>query len=284
MKIGLVLVTYRMEMSIVLTKLKRYIDFFDKIVVVDNTPNNTQNCYNFFPNCEYFSTGENMGIAKAQNIGSLKIMDYGIDYLMYLDQDSSLDKKEFFKLKKSLKELKEIKLGAIGPRPVNSSTMQPYKGRFKNGKPFSSKNIIETTEIISSGMIIPVKVYKDVGGYEESLFIDGVDHEWCWRARTKGYKILMNQNVKLNHQVGEGDKFIFFIRFRVPAPIRTYYQYRNYFKLIKRSYVPVYWKISNAIKYVIKIIVYSFFFENGKEYRKHIMSGIIDGIRNNDGV
>jgi rhamnosyltransferase len=95
----------------------------------------------------------------------------------------------------------------------------------------------------------------------------------------KGYKIFMQKKARLDHQLGEGDVLILNIRFRVPQPIRAYYQYRNYFSLLTRNYVPTYWKISNGVKYFIKMFVYTLFFENRKEYRLNILNGIRHGIK-----
>lgn len=279
MEIGLVLVAYKIEHDILIDKMAKYTKYFDHCIVIDNTPNQEKTQLKLFQNCDYISLGENLGIARAQNIGSQRLIEKDVEYLMYLDQDSFLPKESFLIMKKKLKDLKGVKLGALGPQPINSSSNIPYKGRLVSGKPTKIKNVIELTEIISSGMIIPVSAFQSVGGYDEKLFIDGVDHEWCWRARIKGYRILMHSKAILEHQLGEGDKFIFGVRFRVPQPIRTYYQYRNYLLLTRRRYVPLYWKLSNALKYLIKIVVYCFFFDNQKEYASNIYRGIKDGIK-----
>lgn len=279
MEIGLVLVAYKIEQDVLIDKIEKYTTYFDYCIVVDNTPNKDKKQLKLFQNCEYISLGENLGIARAQNIGSQRLIEKDVEYLMYLDQDSFLTKESFFIMKKKLKSLKGVKLGAFGPQPVNTSSSIPYKGRIVSGKPTEIEDVIELSEIISSGMIIPVSVFQFVGGYDEKLFIDGVDHEWCWRAKEKGYRILMHSKAILEHQLGEGDKFIFGVRFRTPQPERTFYQYRNYFLLSTRKYVPLYWKLSNAIKYILKIFVYCLFFENQKEYAHHIYQGIKDGIK-----
>lgn len=113
-----------------------------------------------------------------------------------------------------------------------------------------------------------------------SLFIDGVDHEWCCRCNKimKG-RFFIAENEHLSHQLGEGDRCFLWKKVAIPTPFRTYYQFRNYFILICRGYVPLYWKISNGIKYIIKAFYYPIFISPRKEYLKNIYGGIRDGIK-----
>lgn len=39
-----------------------------------------------------------------------------------------------------------------------------------------------THHVMSSGSIIPLKKFREVGLYNDKLFIDFVESEWCWRA------------------------------------------------------------------------------------------------------
>ena len=114
---------------------------------------------------------------------------------------------------------------------------------------------------------------------DDGLFIDGVDHEWCWRGRRDGYRFFIDEHTPLSHKLGEGDRYFIFRKVAIPTPFRTYYQFRNYFKLLKRSYVPIYWKCSNGFKYLIKMFYFPFFVAPRKEYLKNIFRGIKDGIK-----
>jgi rhamnosyltransferase len=120
MKIGLILIAYKTNRAALFNKIEKYSKYFEYCIVVDNTPNGVKKNSMLFPNCQYVELGENLGIAKAQNIGSEKIIEKGVDYLMFLDQDSFLPFDDFITLKKSLEELRSVRLGAIGPQPINS--------------------------------------------------------------------------------------------------------------------------------------------------------------------
>jgi rhamnosyltransferase len=117
---------------------------------------------------------------------------------------------------------------------------------------------------------------------DDSLFIDGVDHEWCWRASFKlQLRFFIIESVILSHMLGEGDRHFLIRKVAIPTPFRTYFQFRNYFKLVKRNYVPIYWKFSNGFKYIIKYFYFSLMVKPRMEYFKMINKGIIDGLRNN---
>ena len=57
-----------------------------------------------------------------------------------------------------------------------------YQETKKRGKIFS-EDLTEVNELMSSTSLIPIEMFSKVGLLEETLFIDGVDHEWCWRAK-----------------------------------------------------------------------------------------------------
>ncbi|MEJ0107143.1 MAG: hypothetical protein WDO19_33470 [Bacteroidota bacterium] len=60
----------------------------------------------------------------------------------------------------------------------------------------------ETIAVITSGSLIQLDAWKETGGYNETLFIDEVDHEYCYRVKEKGYKVIQVNHVILNHQLG----------------------------------------------------------------------------------
>jgi rhamnosyltransferase len=119
----------------------------------------------------------------------------------------------------------------------------------------------------------------DVGGFDESLFIDGVDHEWCWRAWHKSqWRSFVVEDAKINHQLGEGDKKVASRSIAIASPFRMYYQFRNYLWLCRRDYVPGYWKKKNGVKYLVKLFYFPICIAPRAMYLKHIIHGVIRGL------
>lgn len=284
-KIGAIIVLYNPNLDLLKKSISVLRNQINHICIVDNTP-----CCsidgNFFEdvdnNIKYVPLGKNLGIAEAQNIGIKWIKDIpNIEYVFFLDQDSIIEFNTIQILSDKYDYLVEkgYNVGGVGPRPFNREQRKEYSGSVKKGKRIDD-NITEVTELISSASLIPVKFFEIVGDMDSSLFIDGVDHEWCWRCtKTTGARFFICENTLLSHKLGEGDHNFFLRKVSISTPFRTYFQFRNYFILLKRNYVPLYWKLSNGFKYCIKFLYYPLFITPRKEYLKNMWRGLRDGIK-----
>jgi rhamnosyltransferase len=83
------------------------------------------------------------------------------------------------------------------------------------------------TQAIASGMMIPSRVFAQVGFMDEKLFIYWVDMEWGWRARAKGFTIIGCADVVIEHSLADGVKKFGSKWYYVRLPIRHYYMVRN---------------------------------------------------------
>lgn len=278
-----VLVLYNPDIKLINPVIQSIISQVDLLWISDNTPSPVKIPIidEFQEKIIYKKMDGNIGIAAAQNYGIKYAIENNYKYLYYLDQDSISPKNIISELKSKYEYLKakNYNIGAVGPKPFNRGENKDYNGSIKKGVKIEN-NILEVTELISSASFIEVSTFKEVGMMEEKLFIDGVDHEWCWRGRFYHKKrFFIAENIKLSHQLGEGDRRFLWKKVAIPTPFRTYYQYRNYFILLKRNYVPLYWKMSNGIKYSIKLFYFPLCISPRISYLKRIFKGIKDGIR-----
>lgn len=282
-KVGCIIVLYNPNVPMLFKILNEISNQVSMIYVIDNSTTDNQLDFSSYRNVFFEKLGNNIGIASAQNIGLKFFKDY--DYVLFLDQDSIPPENLVSTLLKNYLFLlgENIDVGAVGPRPFNRGENKKYEGGIKKGEKLYH-NITEVGELISSSSLISVENFNKVGLLEDDLFIDAVDHEWCWRAKAIGnYRFFIIEDVLLSHQLGEGDKKFLGVNIHIPAPIRTYYQFRNYIKLLNRNYVPFYWKFSNGIKYFIKYFYYPIFVNDGKKYTKYMNKGIYDGFKNKSG-
>lgn len=252
-------------------------------IVVDNTPEKYElNLDKINKNMIYIPLGRNEGIAKAQNIGIKKAASLGCKYVCFFDQDSVISNNYVNDLLIGYKETSDFvdfNISTIGPRIFNKTSGREYKSRTHKRKEIGQ--FISQKQIISSGSLIPITVINEVGLMDESLFIDHVDHEWCWRAAAKGYKCGVLENLYMEHKIGYSLN-IGNYSIEVSAPSRYYFQYRNYFYLLKRGYVPVRWKLFHGIKLFQIFISVPFFLSERKVAWKNMFKGIIDGIKNKE--
>jgi len=278
-KIGCVIVLYNPSEPL----LEKVIESIDKqvhtIFFADNSDHPANK--NFGENSIYRKMDGNVGIAAAQNEGIRYFLTNHYTHLFFLDQDSVLSIGLVDQLLKDLQQLQGagLKVGAIGARPFNRESGKKYQASVTKGSRLKL-NITEVGEIMNSASLIPSENFIDVGFFDEGLFIDGVDHEWCWRAKKNlNFRFFISENAKISHYLGEGDRFFLIRPIAIPTPFRAYYQFRNYFILSKRSYVPSYWKWKNGIKFFIRFFYLSLCVKPKRIFFKKCIQGIYDGIK-----
>lgn len=252
------------------------------LIIVDNSDKALG--LSFPDNVCYHSLGENLGIAAAQNVGiEAAKAAKKFEYVIFFDQDSTIEVSTILALyDKTLALCKQGRpVGAFGPTLVDKESGKRFT-RFYKGKVVEA-TYTQVIDLPSAGTVVPLAVLEAVGGLDEGLFIDAVDHEWCWRAAKKGYEILQSEELFLLHVLGSGLKTFFGLTYSIPAPIRCYYQYRNYLLLLKRSYAPLYWKWSTGAKYLFRMMYYPIVLHPVKQYYRYMLWGIFDGIRGKTG-
>ena len=180
-------------------------------------------------------------------------------------------------------------MAAVGTRAINRSSGKPYAvktkefGLIKKGTIKNESDLTECYSVRSSISLIPVSSIISCGGFDETLFIDGVDDEWCWRAWHKcQLRTFVVEEAKISHMLGTGDRHVGPIRISVNSSFRLYYQYRNFIWLCTREYVPFFWKRKNFIKYVIKFFYYPIMVEPRWNNFRNIVKGIRDGLKRSE--
>jgi rhamnosyltransferase len=178
----------------------------------------------------YYPNYENFGIAKALNIGCQKAFDEGYEWVLTMDQDSFWSNSEElqryiqFSEKLYLNNVKNISFSP-GMKSLQEMIWKEEDDTFQYEK------IIWT-----SGNILNLKAWLDIGKFNEKLFIDEVDHEICYRLRSKGYNLINIQNCYMNHEIGSHHG------------LRMYYIVRNC--LYMKEHWPEFWIEYNRYSYL----------------------------------
>ena len=225
---------------------------------------------------------ENTGIAHAQNIALRYLMNHKCpQYVLFMDQDSRYSQSFPCDMTLEYKRIKENipNLFLLGPDIINKETGTEYKSIFHHEKNIFN-GFVSKREIISSGSIADWKTITKIRFMINSLFIDFVDFEWCWRARRMGYVCGITKNVILKHKVGIHSKSVCKYTFMTWSSIRYYYQYRNYLWLTRTAYTPLQWRLATGIKFVLRLIYFPLFMSDGVACWKQMIKGISDSFRN----
>jgi rhamnosyltransferase len=175
---------------------------------------------------QWASMGRNAGIAAALNKCAEMATASGYEWILLLDQDTEVDRGEIDRYLEAFRAFDD-KDGTAIVAPVTDK---------REAKRTGEGNTRELLIVMTSGCLMNLRIWKEIGGYAEELFIDEVDHEFCLRAKSKGYRVVRLLHAYMKHQPG---KLMTLMTRHGPTlvgwhpPRRLYYIVRNYF-YIKR--------------------------------------------------
>lgn len=144
--------------------------------------------------CTVIGNDRNLGIAAALNLGVQYAIKAGFVWVVTFDQDSRVSDSFISQMLETYQQAPHPeRVAIIAPRYVDrESGVRGRLMRAGNGE-------ILTT--MTSGSIMPASAIQELGTFDESLFIDYVDIEFCLRARRKRMLILESPAV-LFHSLG----------------------------------------------------------------------------------
>jgi rhamnosyltransferase len=230
--IAVVVVTYNPEME-TFDNILSYYDFFEIIILVDNSEKTNDifwNRFNAYNKIQIFQNGTNLGIGSALNIGAEAAYKKGYKWLLTMDQDSKFHKPQLENYLTCFKKISSSTIGVIG---INYSTENQNK--FTNE--ICRSEIADT--VITSGSMVNLEAWKQINKFNEELFIDGVDDEFCFRLHQNKYKVIKLYNIQLNHRLGNNIQVRRWligpvVTRNIYNPVRMYYITRNYLHLSKK--------------------------------------------------
>lgn len=271
-----VIVSYRPDIELLRRALVAVRQQVQLIVLIDNGSSQEtvdrirELCLN--AEARLIPCGENLGVAGGHNLGILCAREQGCSHVLLLDQDSVPAPDMMQRLWRALNTLSQsgVRVAGVGPQYVDEYTgsVSPFVrfGRLMIRRIHCSSNqstgFVETDFLITSGSLIPIKVFDDVGLFEIGLFIDHVDTEWVLRVKHKGYKVFGVCGAVMHHSLGSATFRFWFFRWRnVPlhSPERHYYVFRNSVVLFRRPYAPRQWVVNGITRLVHMSLFYPIF-------------------------
>jgi len=288
-KVCAVMVCFYPDIEELSANIKAIVGQVEKLIIVDNSEKPVNNDFlNQNPHAnkiEWVALEQNLGIGAAHNVGIKRAIEQNYDGILLLDQDSNPPENLVKELSSGIEFLTDqgIKVACLGPDIFNKNTNETYKPLLNKGVELS-QDFVEKDVLISSGKLLVADAVKQIGMMDEALFIDLVDFEWCWRAKKYGFRVFSSKRARMGHMVGQKNVKIFNVyNLLIPSPIRHYYQFRNTIFLLKRGYVPRYWKIKALVERSIELFLYSLFISPRLVRFQYISKGIKDGLFNRKG-
>jgi rhamnosyltransferase len=190
----------------------------------------------------YVPLGGNKGIAAALNEGCRHASALGFDWVLTLDQDSTATPDmvtrlfECVRLEQPARHVANAEAGAhqqlrsrLLPLSGNIAILAPVWQQVGGLPEVTTEDRTELDFALTSGNLIRLAAFEELGGFREELFIDRVDSDYCLRAKRRGWRIVQRNDAVLLHRMGHLRKVTFPIPCWVTdySPMRRYYMVRN---------------------------------------------------------
>jgi len=242
------------------------------------------------PDIRVLRNDTNLGLAAAVNRGvhAAASMPAPATFVLLLDQDSEPKPDSVARLMKGFQDLETggYRVGCVGPTlrdpqaRLTHGFHQCTRWRWKRAYPaVDSEEPVPCTNLNGSGTLVRIALFEQLGGLDESFFIDHLDTEWSFRVLHAGYGLWGIPNAVFDHRMGQASVRFWWFGWRVwpsRSPLRHYYLFRNAVTLMRRSYVPRVWKCWAVAKLAITAGVALLAFRNAKAQLSHMLRGVRD--------
>lgn len=286
--VSIIVVNYKqIELTIeLLNSIKDFCIYSNyEIIIVDNEADfeNKNKLQNAINDIVYIPLSYNAGFAKANNIGAN--IAHG-EFLLFINNDTTITSGLLKNLVETISSSEKIgivcpiikyynepdKIQYAGYTKINSIT-----GRNKVITKCDSKHAYETEYAHGAAMLMRKKLFKSIGGFDESYFLYYEEIDLSAKVVNMGYTIYVNPNTFIYHKVSSSTG--------VDSPLKNYYLTRNRIVFMRNNfsksnfytYLLFHFTVSmpvNILKYLIK---------NKYNNLKKFILGTVDGLKNNIG-
>ena len=178
-----------------------YGNYVDKLIVVDNSLKKNNLLIDrlnevFESKLIYINNNDNLGIATALNQACDKAIELQFKWILTMDQDSSFI--NFDHYKKCLEKVQNVNNVAL---LAANTDKEGYSTCDKNDCSCNYRE--DKFSVITSANIVNLEYFEEIGRFNDKLFIDMVDYDYCLRINIKKFKILYFPDVFVEHKLGE---------------------------------------------------------------------------------
>ena len=255
--IGIVL--YNPNIELLKENITRLKAITNSIIFIENGSNNKDEIIKTV-NHEYkiIFNEKNLGIAKALNQLLNEAINENKEYLLTLDQDSRMTRYIFDNLYK-YRNVENVAIVCPTIYDINKKKNKKKKKKYEY-----------VNRCITSGSLMNLSICSKLEKFDEKMFIDYVDFDYCKNVTLAGYKIIKVRDAILPHEIGKRltKKILFFYVYPTNhSSFRVFYYIRNikyyYWKYKKKMTIKE--KIKEKINIVWKFISIILYEENKKE-------------------
>ena len=278
-KIAAIVTAFNSKQSI-RENLKRIEKQVQVVIIVDDSgtmPLLGADDYSDIENVIVLRNQDNLGIAAALNRGIEQAYCLGCDWVITLDDDTFVSESYINDIFRFLVTVSQFSIGQIAcSRESNNPSAIHHISGFQIKR-----------NLITSGCVFELKTFHNIGGFDENLFIDLVDFDFCARLRKSGRSLVLLNKVGMAHQVGNCRTIHWFgveMQIYNHSPFRLYYQMRNVFFFTRKHLTFDPMLSLYLLLDVFRLPFKALFFEEEKRARFfYLATGLVDGLRGRGG-
>ena len=266
-KITVVINTFHSE-----DRIYECLDSIPKNIKVINVENSDNSSFKYeiekkYPNLRCYLAGENLGYAKGNNLGLSKVKT---KFALILNPDALLKKNTIHNFLKSAEKLKDFAI--IGPAQQDEFDTTKHNDLFDD-------ELIQVDYLKGFAMFLNLPEFKDLGFFDENIFIYLEETDLCKRIRKKNKKIFLDKNIKINHIGGKSHNKK--IDFEMELSRNWHWMWSKFY-FNKKYYGFIYSLLSvsgNLFSALLKVILFTLIFntEKRKIYFQRL-SGLMNSI------
>jgi len=250
---------------------------FAAIYWVDNTPGAAEQRES---HCEqgvhYLSRGINTGLASALNMGCETALNAGFNWVVTFDQDSDVAA-DFLLQQIACWGKSDSPTFILGCNYADGANLD--SPRFREGD-----YVIACPTVITSGCLMCLSLWSELGKFCDDYFIDGVDHEICLRGRTRGLVVARHGRVLMQHRIGERSANYRIFPY-LHAPVRKYYSMRNGIRnIIQYASNEPAWAARKCVTLAWEVVIALLIEPDKRQKSRAMLRGLRDGVRGKMGV
>lgn len=257
-----------------LNNVLEYAAIFPRVLVYDNTEGGISDAakqkITAAKEITLVASGSNNGLSVAYNVLCKKAIAEGsYTHIVLYDQDSVPNKENIIRLENYILSDSRTNIAVYGPRVIEPS--------IEKIMPLA-KDEQDADFLISSGSFIDLKIYQETDGFDENLFIDMIDYDYCYTVRAKGYRIIQYNKSIMHHAIGgykqHGKRLV-----RQHSPLRKYYIIRNTLYFRRKQGIK-----KNELWYLIDRVRHTLRYDDNKLNKiKMMIKGYLDYRQNKMG-
>ena len=276
MKVAGVVVLFQPEAS-VWDNISSYIEDIDKLYILDNSEHYNELLISKLQcdsRIKYICMNGNKGLAKALSEGCNLAKKEGYEYVLTMDQDSKFEYGAVKKLIDYMENHREYSIVGANPKSIDQNGQVLYLRK-------SGMEIREVYWNMTSGSLMNLGDYFEVGGFDEELFIGGIDIDIGIKLHLANKKIGVLEDAIILQRFGNSEERTLFgkkVYVYFGNDINCYYYNRNDMYL-RKKYGKKIWKQTGVCFW--KGFLKTLLFEDKKLHRIRIrLIAYLDALNN----